>query len=264
MRHAAVLREYDPGPGVAISTLSHEYPAGFTVPLHAHGSAQLIHAIRGVMEVSSGNRVWVIPPQFAIWIPARTLHGIEMPRAVSMRTLYVRPRRVPIGECTVFHVSSLLRELILESARLGRLRIRNREESALADLMTVQLLRARAVPSCIRLPAERRALAVASMVIGDPGRQNPLARLCRQAGLSPRTLERLFQRELGCHFDAWRRQVRLTKAMEMLAAGSSVKETAFAVGYNQPSAFIEAFRRVFGKTPKAWMTLIDDHPGSSG
>jgi AraC-like DNA-binding protein len=264
MRHTAILREFDPGPGVAISTLSYDYPAGFRVPLHAHGSAQLIYAIRGVMEVSSGNKVWVIPPQFAIWIPARTFHSIDMPRAVSMRTLYIGPRRVPIGECTVIHVGSLLRELILETVRLERLRTRDREESALAELIAIQLPRARAVPACIRLPSERRALAVASMVIDDPGRQNPLARLCEAAGLSARTLQRLFQRELGCDFDAWRRQVRLIKAMEMLAAGSSVKETAYDVGYNQPSAFIEAFRRVFGKTPKAWKALIEDRPGPTG
>jgi AraC-like DNA-binding protein len=40
--------------------------------------------------------------------------------------------------------------------------------------------------------------------------------------------------------------------VELLVSGSSVKEVAFTVGYRQSSAFVEAFRRTFGATPKAW------------
>jgi uncharacterized protein YndB with AHSA1/START domain len=40
------LRQYDPKVGVSISTLAYEYPAGYSVPEHAHGSDQLIYATR--------------------------------------------------------------------------------------------------------------------------------------------------------------------------------------------------------------------------
>lgn len=76
MRQAPILREYDPPPGVAIASLEHDYAAGFVVPEHAHGSGQLIYAVRGVIEVTSRPSVWVIPPQFALWVPARTPHSI--------------------------------------------------------------------------------------------------------------------------------------------------------------------------------------------
>src|ERR1700676_4521319 len=106
MRQAGVIRAYDPPAGVAISTLEYEYTAGFAVPYHAHGSDQLIYAISGVMEVSSENSMWIIPPQFALWIPARVPHSIHMPRAVSMRTLYIRKGQVSrSGNCSVLHVS---------------------------------------------------------------------------------------------------------------------------------------------------------------
>jgi len=38
----------------------------------------------------------------------------------------------------------------------------------------------------------------------------------------------------------------------LLIAGNSVKQTALEVGYQQPSAFVEMFRSVFGTTPKVW------------
>src|SRR2546425_2370467 len=138
MRHTH-LRQYDPRAGVSISTLAYEYPAGYHVPEHAHGSDQLIYATRGVMEISAGQSLWLTPPQLAVWIPARTRHRIRMPGPVSMRTLYLRRGLFQAAACAVLHVSPLLRELIVEIVRLGRLRIKNRLHGAFRDLLLSQL-----------------------------------------------------------------------------------------------------------------------------
>jgi mannose-6-phosphate isomerase-like protein (cupin superfamily) len=94
MRHPANMRllvaENDPGPGASVSTLAREYPRASHVRAHAHASDQLMYASAGVMQVTAGRRIWVIPPRFALWVPARTVHEIRMPEAVSMRTLYLR------------------------------------------------------------------------------------------------------------------------------------------------------------------------------
>jgi AraC-like DNA-binding protein len=42
----------------------------------------------------------------------------------------------------------------------------------------------------------------------------------------------------------------------LLVAGGCVKEVSFSVGYRQPSAFVETFRKTFGITPKAWMLSL--------
>jgi len=171
-----------------------------------------------------------------------------------MRTLYFRPglvsRRAP--GCDVLSVTPLLRELIVEAVRVGRLRVRNAHERALRDLTILHISRASSAPTSVALPADSRALALAQAILQNPSQPKALANLCAEAGMSLRTMQRVFQRELGTDFDSWRRQVRLMKAIELLVTGSSVKETAFAIGYNQPSAFVEAFRRAFGATPKAW------------
>jgi AraC-like DNA-binding protein/quercetin dioxygenase-like cupin family protein len=254
MRHAAVLREFDPKRGVSISTLAWEYAAGFLITEHAHGSDQLIFAVRGVMEVASGSSVWLIPPQFALWIPARTRHGIRMPGPVSMRTLYFRPGLVSgLTSCAVLHVSPLLRELIVEMVRVGQIRTRNSYQCALRDLAIAQLKRASPIPSFVTLPSESRALLVARAVLADPAQSKSFARLCTDAGASVRTIQRIFLKEIGTDFESWRRQLRLTRAIELLVAGYSVKEIAARIGYRQPSAFVATFRRTFSTTPKAWM-----------
>src|SRR5437762_1962864 len=90
MRQAA-KSPYDPGPGISIASLAYEYPPAWQVPVHAHGSDQLIYATAGVMEIAAAQSLWLTPPQFAVWIPAHVNHSIRMPGAVSMRTLYLRP-----------------------------------------------------------------------------------------------------------------------------------------------------------------------------
>jgi AraC-like DNA-binding protein len=249
---------YDPKPGTSISTLAYEYPPAFQVPEHAHGADQVIYATRGVMEVSAGQSFWLIPPQFAIWIPARTMHRLRMPGAVSMRSLYLRRGIAPKlpATCTVLHVAPLLRELIVEAVRIGQLRARHPLHRALRDLIVLHLQGASSVPIFLTLPKDPRALAVAQALIANQAHNPTLHALCASAGAGVRTIERVFQSEVGTDFATWRRQARLMKAVELLAAGSLVKQAAFATGYRQPSAFVEMFRRTFGVTPRAWAAAL--------
>lgn len=54
----------------AITTLTHDYPAGHVVPLHFHDRDQLAYASRGVITVGTRNGTWVVPPHRGVWIPA--------------------------------------------------------------------------------------------------------------------------------------------------------------------------------------------------
>ena len=209
MRQNGVLRQFDPKRGVSVATLGYEYPAGYLVPEHAHGSDQLIYATCGMMEVHSGQSMWVIPPHFAVWIPARTFHRIRMPSAVSMRTLYFRPGLVsrPAAGCAVLYVTPLLRELIVETVRIGQLRVRRRHDCALRDLTVLHLARATSAPTHVRLPRDERALVVAKQILDNPAQSELLAGLCARAGVSVRTIQRIFQNDVGVDFDSWRRQV---------------------------------------------------------
>jgi AraC-like DNA-binding protein len=258
LRHTSIITEYDPKPGISIATLAYEYPSKHHVPAHAHGSDQLIYGISGLMEVSSGQSAWLIPPHFALWIPARTSHRIHMPGALSMRTLYLRKSLSarPEPHCSVLHVTPLLRELIVEAAAVGHLRTRNRYESALRDLLIAQIQKASPMPTVVTLPQDERALTLAQTILRNPAESKSMSVLCFEAGVGVRTIERLFLREVGISFESWRRQVRLTRAVELLVSGSSIKQAAYEIGYSQPSAFVELFRRTFGTTPKAWVSAL--------
>ena len=74
--------------------------------------------------------------------------------------------------------------------------------------------------------------------------------LAERAGASRSTLLRSFRKEFGMSPQQYVRDRRLDQAMTMLSRpGHSVGEVAAIVGYDSLSAFSQAFRRKFGRTP---------------
>ena len=73
--------------------------------------------------------------------------------------------------------------------------------------------------------------------------------LARQCGVSLRTLERYFLRNLGKSPKIWLLEKRQERAIEMLREGSSVKETAAYLGYKYPTHFARAFKNYWGSYP---------------
>jgi len=93
---------------------------------------------------------------------------------------------------------------------------------------------------------------VAQALAGHPAESQPVASICAAAGASKRTIERLFQRDLGTSLGKWRQQLRLLQAMQLLAAGAKVTHAALESGYSTPSAFISMFRKALGGTPASY------------
>ncbi len=76
------------------------------------------------------------------------------------------------------------------------------------------------------------------------------------ACIAPRTLTRRFIAETGFTFTEWCQCVRLLRALELLADGRQGTAIALDLGYDNVSAFIALFRRVFGVTPGRYDGLM--------
>src|SRR5215472_10790806 len=131
-----------------ITTLTHDYAAGHTIPLHFHDRDQLVYGSRGVMTIRTETGSWVVPPHRAVWIPAGISHTITMSGMVAMRTLYLKPRLASTlpRDCCVVNVSPLLRELILHACKLGTLRKRARSVERLIGVILDQLEAVEMIP----------------------------------------------------------------------------------------------------------------------
>jgi quercetin dioxygenase-like cupin family protein len=97
------------------AAMAKSFADGFEIEPHHHKRDQLIYAVSGLMRVRTAQEAWIVPPDRAVYVPARTTHSISMRGAVEMRTLYIaRDAHVALpAAATVMAVSDLLRELIL-------------------------------------------------------------------------------------------------------------------------------------------------------
>jgi AraC-like DNA-binding protein len=241
-----------------IKTLLRDYCAGHVIPLHFHDFDQLVYASRGVMTVRTGGGTWVVPTQRAVWIPAAVPHEITMSGIVAMRTLYLRARLAKAlpRNCCVVNVSPLLRELILQACTCSTLNKSIKWQRHLIDLILDQLEAIQRVPLQLPNPLDPRAVRIVDALLADPGGRRPLAQICKASGASKRTAERLFQHDVGMTLGRWRQQLRLMKAMQLLAEGAKVTHAALEAGYSTPSAFISMFRKSLGTTPARFFLAV--------
>ena len=114
--------------------------------------------------------------------------------------------------------------------------------------------RAEQAPLHLPWPTDPRLARVTDALMEDPADPRGLEEFAAEAGASARTLARLFDKELGMSFRAWRQQRRLLASLEMLAGGRPVTSVALDLGYDSPSAFIAMFKRVLGKSPTAYLS----------
>ncbi len=241
----------------AIATLTRDYPADYVIPLHFHDRDQLVYASRGVMTIRTRDGTWVVPPNRAVWIPAEISHSITMSGAVAMRTLYLKPG-IAMGlprDCCVINVSALLKELILYACTFRALKKTVKWQDHLIGVILHQLETVQMVPLQLPHLSDPRLVRIAQIFVADPSDRRTLAQCCRVIGASKRSVERLFQQEIGMTFGRWRQQLRLMQAMRLLAEGAKVTHAALESGYSTPSAFISMFRKALGTTPTCYFGL---------
>jgi len=247
-------RRIEPEETIFVRSLALRLPPGYPIETHEHPWAQLIYATHGVMSVFTAEGTWVVPSHRAVWVPAGIEHRLEMTGSVAMQTLYLRSdltKALP-RQCRVIPVAPLLRELILETVKSSLLYSTVPQHARLAGVLIDQVVETPEAPLDLRFPTDPRARRLADRVIDDPANNASLEVLSQGTGASPRTLERLFLNDLGTTFGRWRQQVRLLRALRLLAAGATVSATGHEVGYESTSAFIAMFKRCLGKTPRRY------------
>lgn len=236
------FQDFDPAP-----------PAPFLTDRH-----YLLYAASGAMRLHAGGRCWSLPPARAALIAAGHPITVSLPQrmtvcSVLFATGFTDPPPAPL---TVFDMSPLARALILETRDWGR-------DSGPLSPLAMQIFRTLAAvtwdlcktpsPAVMPVPSNPaliRALALTEAALSAPP---DFATLARSVGQSPRSLARHFATDLGMTWRNCLRQLRMIRAIELLAASDGpIIDVAFAVGYNALSAFNAAFRDFTGQTPSTY------------
>lgn len=228
-------------------------PADVRVPLHSHDWAQLAFPLRGALRIAASGMAWLAPAFRAVWIPPHIEHEVVALGEVELRTVYVAAEAapLPLHACSVIEVSDLMRTLVEAISRVEE------DDEVRRDLMIRLLLteigRAPPLSLGLPLPSDRRLQTLCGALIDDPASPLSLAEWAARVGASERTLARLFAGELKMSFGAWRQQLRLARALDLIGRGRPCGAVAAELGYASQAAFSAMFKRAFGMPPGRFM-----------
>src|SRR5438874_2987323 len=143
----------------------------------------LTYAVRGHLEVITGDLRRIVPSDRAVWVPAGTAHTAVMRAPIAMRSIFVAAAAARSGaRVRTIAVSPLLRELILHVTRLGALNRSVPEQARLVGVLLDQLAAAVDVTLELPLPRDPRARRFAELVTSAPGDDRDTAALARASG----------------------------------------------------------------------------------
>jgi AraC-like DNA-binding protein len=248
-----------------VHLVARSYAKGVRLDPHMHREAQLVYAVKGTMQVTTPKGRWLVPPDRAVWVPARLTHAIDMLANSEMRTLYFGLdwlRRTAAGKRLetefVVLVSPLLQQAILA---LFEPHDDSERVALLVRLVMIELRRADDSATFIPLPQESRCRRAADLVLAAPATAYDIETLAQKVGTSARTLSRLFAAETELSFKAWCQRARIAAAIERLSTERTVaiKQLASDLGYASVPAFSHAFRQVTGKSPREY--VLQDEAG---
>lgn len=231
------------------------YRDGDHVPDHSHTRSQLLYAMTGVVTVTTSAGRWMVPPDHALWLPAGTLHAVDIFGDVEMRSVYVRPGAVA-GLPTHLHVAALtplMRSLIVAASEFS---VENSEDERTMFIMGAlmhEVPRLPERPLGLPFPANERLAVLCRAFLDSPSSSAEVDRWAGRLGMSRRTFTRIFRRETGLSLSTWRQQACLMAALPRLSAGEAVTSVALDLGYDSTAAFTTMFKRMMGAPPKAYL-----------
>ncbi len=227
----------------------------FQTDWHQHIMLQMVYAEYGTLYIYTDSSRFLLPAGHAAILPPQLEHYLysNSPH-LFLRSLYFSPveSNEILQELCVFPVSSLAREMILYTQRWQYFHPATEIEQHF--LKTIYLLLPQWAQSALslHLPDSRdETLApIIEFILANIGESLTITTLAHQSGFSGRTIQRLFQRELGMTVGSYLRIARIIRAIELLTESKlSVTDIAYAVGYASPTSFHSTFQALTGLTP---------------
>lgn len=220
---------------------------------HFHKTGQLSLTLGGVMYVRAETRLFIVPPQMAIFIPKNTSHYHIMRKDLVLNTLYLSEKytkNLP-KKVTLLTITDLAKNLILRITQLKGSDLETKETKRLLATL-IDELKNTTVIDYSELPlSDNPIILKVYQQFNQANTTYPsIEELAKLVHISSRTLLRIFKQETGMSFIIWKQRFLFIKALELLQKYGRTNIVAYKLGYNSESAFISMFKKMSaGKLP---------------
>ena len=240
-------------PQPVLALRSESLPHAEETPWHQHQKGQLVLPLTGVVTSFINDKMWLVPPRCAIWIPSMVVHRNQIsPHAdVCMVLVDQTELAMPDYACTLT-VTPLLRELVIH---LAAQTLDYKPGSATDRLVTVlldQLVALEREEFDFPIPDHPILNRLAVALLAKPHEKRTLNEWAKDFAMSERTLARMIKHHVQLTFGQWRGHLHIVLSLQKLAHGTPVQTISEELGYESVSAFITFFKKALGKSPRQY------------
>jgi len=225
---------------------------------HSHEVSQLSIPVNGVMNVLVDNNLFIIPPGMAIFIPRNTKHCVQK---INDHTIIenifftdIYKNYLPKAGRS-FYLSPLATTVISKICTFGINEFGSKKVINLISVLLDELDQKSMLNYSLKIPKSPALFKIYELFIESIDYLPSLTDAAKLINVSNRTLQRMFEHELGISFVLWKQQLVFIKSLELLMKGQSTTITAYKLGYSSDSAFITMFKKMSGgKLPSSFFT----------
>ncbi|HEX7911846.1 MAG TPA: AraC family transcriptional regulator [Paraburkholderia sp.] len=222
---------------------------------HAETAAAgcFLYVRQGGAWITAGRRAFCVTQGNGIWLPPAVTHSTCAVHGAAICAL-----RIDTALCAdfaptarVLHCSDVLIAIFSATQRS----VVERSYAAVVALLADELRAVSGISGnfSVRVPSPgSRVAALCEALLMHPTKDMAIEDAASRAGVSCRTLSRIFTKELDASVGRWRREVQAGVAMCALVHGISVAETARVLGFTS-SAFSTFFKSRIGNAPREWL-----------
>lgn len=231
-----------------------------------HNFWELVIAVEGQIGVTAGEHAWVLKQGQAVLHPPMEFHRVwYAANPGSILVFSFGAKGLPFGAGGSFQADLSVAEGLLaqtkeifymEGIHIRGIRREDLETQVLVkrwELYLLGLINQKKQLPRETLPGPARNYAAIVKVLEDHIHENlsvgDVARLC---SMSQASVKQTFSRYAGMGIMAYFNRLKADAAVDMLRSGSSVQETAAALGFSSQNYFSTVFKRIMGKPPTAY------------
>ncbi|WP_262368584.1 AraC family transcriptional regulator [Marinomonas sp. IMCC 4694] len=232
---------------------SRSVPQREETPWHHHKKAQLVLPLTGVVTSYIDDKMWLVPPRCAVWIPSDVRHSNQISPKADVCMLFIDATDLPLPEvaCTLT-ITPFIRELILHLHGQQRYEESDPTTDRLVEVLIDQLVTLEREEFNFPIPDEPTLNRLALELIARPHEKRTLGEWASDFAMSERTLARMIKRHVQLTFGQWRRQLHIVLALQKLAINMPIQTLSEELGYDSVSAFITFFKKALGKSPRQY------------